>query len=46
MNRDLEIEQLEMENKRLRDAIRQLNQTLGRMVETYVIKAREEEKKQ
>ncbi|WP_434309731.1 hypothetical protein [Hominifimenecus sp. rT4P-3] len=45
MNRDFEIERLEMENKQLRDAIRQLNQTLSRMVETYIIKAGKEEKK-
>lgn len=46
MNREIEIERLERENKRLRDTIRQLNQTLNRMIEKCVMQERIEERKQ
>ena len=46
MNREIEIERLERENKRLRDTIRQLNQTLNRVIEKCVMQKRIEERKQ
>ena len=46
MNREIEIERLERENKRLRDTIRQLNQTLNLMIEKCVMQERIEERKQ
>jgi hypothetical protein len=46
MNREIEIERLERENKRLRDTIRQLNQTLNRVIEKCVMQERIEERKQ
>ena len=46
MNREIEIERLERENKRLRDTIRQLNQTLNRMIEKCVMQERIEKRKQ
>ena len=45
MNREIEIERLERENKRLRDTIRQLNQTLNRIIEKCVMQERIEERK-
>lgn len=45
MNREIQIEQLEQENQRLRDTIRQLNQTLNRMIEKCVMQERIEERK-
>lgn len=46
MNREIEIERLERENKRLRDTIRQLNQTLNRIIEKCVMQERIEKRKQ
>ena len=44
MNRELEWERLKEENQRLRDTIRQLNQTIGRLIGEYIVRPDTDEK--